>query len=88
MDEMAILAEEAKAMLRSHYVSIPKRAVRWSWGLALLALAICGVLAAFAYWQEQRLRSITCRQKMQRHTVPKSPAVTSMTGKRRCVVYW
>lgn len=54
MDEMAILAEEAKAMLRSHYVSIPKRAVRWSWCLAFVALAICGVMTAFAYGQEQR----------------------------------
>ena len=54
MDEMAILAEEAKDMLRRHYVTIPKQAARWSWGLALLALAICGVLTAFAYWQEQR----------------------------------
>jgi hypothetical protein len=54
MDEMAILAEEAKAMLRSHYVSIPKRAVRWSWGLAFVAFAICGVITTFAYGQAQR----------------------------------
>ena len=54
MDEMAILAEEAKAMLRSHYVSIPKRAVRWSWGLAFVAFAICGVMTTFAYGQAQR----------------------------------
>ncbi len=54
MDEMEILAEEAKAMLRSHYVTIPKRAARWSWCLAFVAFAICGVLTAFAYGQAQR----------------------------------
>ena len=54
MDEMEILAKEAKDMLRSHYVTIPKRAARWSWGLAFVALVISVVLTVFAYGQEQR----------------------------------
>lgn len=87
MDEMAILADEAKAMLRNHYVAIPKRAARWSWFLVLLALAICGVLTAFAYGQEQRAAFYYAQAEDAKAHGAQITSCNRHDGKKRCVVY-